>query len=160
MALERNDRKMKRIRTIQNQIGAAAVEFAIVLPLLIALIFGTIELALYVFNKHVVTNASREGARAGIVARAPDRLSNAEVEAVVLNYCQTHLVTFGANNPPVVSLKPINNDSDTFDSVTERCTRFGCDLEVQVDYDYGFLVLSNFGFSPKTIRAVSLMKME
>ncbi|MCK5219206.1 pilus assembly protein, partial [bacterium] len=48
---------------LKNQRGAAAVEFAIVLPLLALILFGTIDFALLFYNKQVLTNASREGAR-------------------------------------------------------------------------------------------------
>jgi Flp pilus assembly protein TadG len=56
---------------LKSQKGVAAVEFALVLPLLVLLIFGIIEFSLLMFNKQVITNASREGARAGIVAGTP-----------------------------------------------------------------------------------------
>ena len=52
-----------------NQKGAAIVEFAIILPLLLLLIFGMIEFSLLMYNKAMITNASREGARRGIVYR-------------------------------------------------------------------------------------------
>ena len=45
-----------------NQKGAALIEFAIVLPLLLLLVFGAIEFGLLFYNKQVITNASREGA--------------------------------------------------------------------------------------------------
>ena len=52
---------------IREQRGGAAVEFAIVLPVLVLLIFGMIEFSTLLYDKGVITNASREGARAGIV---------------------------------------------------------------------------------------------
>jgi len=131
-----------------NQKGATAVEFAIVLSLLITLIFGIIEFSLFIFNRQVITNAAREGARAGIIAR-PVRLSNDQINAVVLNYGAQHLITFG-------------DDVLTADDVVipARCLQFQCDLEVQVDYVYEFLFLSNIGIGPLNLRATSVMKME
>jgi Flp pilus assembly protein TadG len=156
--------KRENVKQIKDQNGASAVEFALILPLLILILFGTIELGLYLFNKNVITNASREGARAGIVGRTP-RLTNNDIDTVVKNYCASHLITFGSAAGPVVSIKPINNDSGTFNKLTERCTvyelnGFKCELEVTVDYVYDFLVLSNIGFGSTTITAVSVMKME
>jgi Flp pilus assembly protein TadG len=150
--------KRKPAKRIKDRHGATAIEFAIILPLLIVLLFGTIELGLYLYNKQVITNACREGARAGIVVRLP-RLTNDEIESVVEKYCKDHLVTFGVGEPHVI-LKEVNNDPYTFDSDTNRCTTFGCDLEVRVDYLYDFLVLSNLGFGQKKITSVSVMKME
>jgi len=131
-----------------NQKGATAVEFAIVLSLLITLIFGIIEFGLFIFNRQVITNAAREGARAGIIAR-PIRLSDNEIKAVVLNYGAHHLVTFG-------------DDTLTVDDIVipDRCLEFQCDLEVQVNYEYGFLFLSNIGIEPLNLLITSVMKME
>ena len=58
---------MRIYKQISNANGAAAVEFAIVVPLLLLLLFGIIEFSLLLYNKAMLTNASREGARFGIV---------------------------------------------------------------------------------------------
>ena len=47
--------------------GAAAVEFAIVLPIFLMLVFGAIDFGYYLYVTEIVTNAAREGARAGSV---------------------------------------------------------------------------------------------
>jgi Flp pilus assembly protein TadG len=46
-----------------NQRGAAAVEFALLLPLLIAIIFGISQFGIAFNNWIVINNAAREGAR-------------------------------------------------------------------------------------------------
>jgi len=130
-----------------NQKGATAVEFAIVLSLLITLIFGIIEFSLFIFNRQVITNAAREGARAGIIARA-NRLSNDEIKAVVLNYGAQHLITFGDD---------VLTADDIF--ISAPCTTFQCDLGVTVDYTYKFLFLFNL-VGDIDLRATSVMKME
>jgi hypothetical protein len=145
-----------------SQKGATAVEFAIVLPLLILLLFGMVEFGLYLFNRHVITNGAREGARAGIIARSV-RLSNGEIETVVLNYSKQHLVTFGEDTLEIddVTIKPIDDNlNDGFDPATNRCVDFGCDLEVQVDFTYNFLFLSTIGIDTLDIQSVASMKME
>ena len=149
-----------------NQKGATAVEFAIVLSLLITLIFGIIEFGLVMFNRQVITNAAREGARAGIVA-LPVRLPNVGIPPdvgisdVVLKYCAQYLITFGSSNSPTITIKPVDDDlSDGFNPVINRCVVFECDLEVTVDYTYEFLFLSNLGIGPINLRAISVMRME
>ena len=77
---------MKRIR-INDQKGAVAVEFAFVLPLLVVLLVGIMEFGLILYNQQVITNACREGARAGIVARSP-RLDLTAISTVVNDYAQ------------------------------------------------------------------------
>lgn len=139
--------------------GAAAVEFALVLWLLMLLLFGMVEWGLYLFNQQVLTNACREGARAGIVSRA-NRLLNSEIESIVRNYSEQHLVTFG-NIPLNISIKPIDYDlNDGFDPSTHRCVQFGCDLEVKADYAYGFLFLPSIGINSINIATLARMKME
>ena len=153
-----------------NQKGATAVEFAIVLSLLLTLIFGITEFGLFIFNRQVITNAAREGARAGIVAR-PVRRSNDEIKKVVRDYAEKRLVTFGDDvlTNANIDIDPIDNDlSDGLDT-DHRCVVFEfefnnidyrCDLEVTVDYTYEFLFLSNLGIGPINLQARSVMRME
>lgn len=157
---------MQKKSVFFNQKGTTAVEFAIVLSLLITLIFGIIEFSLFIFNRQVITNAAREGARAGIVAR-PERLPNVGIPPdvgisdVVIAFAEQHLITFGSTeNPLTITIKPVDNDlSDGFDPDAHRCVVFGCDLEVQVDYNYKFLFLSNL-VDHINLRATSVMRME
>src|SRR5512135_1792339 len=90
-----------------GQRGAAAVEFAIVLPLLVILTFGIIEFGIYIYDKAMITNASREGARAGVVYRTDSGgtyspLAAGEITTIVTNYLAGKLVTFGASTVTLV----------------------------------------------------------
>ncbi|MEY3216628.1 MAG: hypothetical protein RLZZ280_1005 [Pseudomonadota bacterium] len=88
----------------QAQGGAAAVEFALILPILLVLLLGTIEGSLAMYDKAVITNASREGARAGIVARTTP-LSEGDIRQVVQAYTQNAVVDFGQPKTlPVVAI--------------------------------------------------------
>jgi Flp pilus assembly protein TadG len=131
---------------VKSQNGVAAIEFAIILPLLVLLLFGTVEFGLLLYNQQVITNASREGARAGIVAQSP-RLPDAQIAAVVTSYCGGNLITFGS---PTTPNSVITRTGSTFQS----------DLTVDVTYNYSFLVLSSFGFGPLNLTARTVMKME
>jgi Flp pilus assembly protein TadG len=113
----------------KNERGASAIEFAIVLPVLIIILFGIIEFGLLLYNKQVITNASREGARAGIVSLSP-RLGCPSIKGIVQNYCAGNLITFGTPDLDITC--------PTMGSV------FGDDLEVRVTYHYDFLLLPNF----------------
>jgi Flp pilus assembly protein TadG len=55
---------MKAAQSRANDRGAAAVEFALVLPLLLILIFGIIDFGRLLNAKITLTEAAREGARA------------------------------------------------------------------------------------------------
>ena len=118
-----------------DKTGVSAVEFAIILPLLLVIIFGIIEFGLVLFNKQVITNASREGARAGIVARNP-RISPNEIEQIVEAYTGSYLMTFGSDNETYVTIFVY----DSSGNVKTEEPAFGDELEVTVDFNYEFLI--------------------
>jgi len=62
---------MKTSTIIKPQKGAAAVELAVVISILVLLAVGVCEFGILFYNKQVLVNASREGARAG-TTRADD----------------------------------------------------------------------------------------
>jgi Flp pilus assembly protein TadG len=129
--------------------GTSAVEFAIVFPLLVLLLFGIVEFSLILYDKAMLTNASREGARAGIVSQLV-RKTDAEIKSVVDNYSKNYLLTFGSANTPVVT-------------VTRTGLQFGDELSVKVTYTYGFLALPNFVtgiVGPMNLTATTIMRME
>jgi Flp pilus assembly protein TadG len=133
---------VRRFRKINTQNGAAMVEFAIVLPLLLILIFGIIEFGVMFYDKAVITNASREGVRAGITG-----LGDPEIKQIVLNYCNANLVNLGNNN-------------DAFDPEKIFISSDGTDLIVKLEYNYDLLLGSFFGFDNTTISAETVMRIE
>jgi Flp pilus assembly protein TadG len=151
---------MKTKMTIKNQKGAALVEFAIVLPLLVLLLFGAIEFGILYYNKQVITNASREGARAGIIAYERDDYykANSEIKDIVKYYCIKHLITF-SGSPDLEDSDITLVPGDRTDSNTSFI--FGSSFKVTVAYDYDFLLPSLFGFGDiLTISATTMMKRE
>ncbi|OLL32206.1 pilus assembly protein TadE [Burkholderia sp. SRS-W-2-2016] len=132
-----------------GQRGVAAVEFAIVLPILLLVLFAIVELGIALYDKAVITNASREGARAGVVLKSPKPTST-EVQTVVTNYTSSYLLTFGTQNTPVVT-------------TTGAQGTFGQPLSVTVSYRYTGLglgrALSAFT-GPVTLSATTVMNNE
>lgn len=107
--------------------GAAAVEFALVLPLLVVLLVGIMEFGLALWRQEMITNATREAARAGIVAGDP-RLTEAEIQAVL----EANLTTAG--------IDPLT----TTISIVGEGGASGAPLTVSVIYPYQFIVLDSF----------------
>ncbi|MFZ2171118.1 MAG: TadE/TadG family type IV pilus assembly protein [Methylococcaceae bacterium] len=140
------------------QKGAAMVEFAIVLPLFIVLVFGIIEFSLMLFDQAVITNASREAARSAIAFRNP-KLTIAQIKDVAINYCSTHLISFGAGAIPSVDILP--KPSPLTDPITNTA---GASITTTVTYPYNFLVFSGLtgGLidNPKTLSATTVMNNE
>ncbi len=139
--------------SIQRQKGAEIVEFALVLPLLLLILFGIMELGIVFFDKAIITNASREGARAGVVSRSPV-LSNDDITTIVNNY-SVGLVSFSSSvASPVVTVTTTTIVAEQF-------------LTVKVEYSYTFLVLGNLmslfipSFSnPIVLSASTVMRYE
>ena len=73
-----NYRRSNR-RPDKRRCGAAAVEMAIVLGLLILLVFGIIEMGRAIMVNQVITNAAREGARRAVIPGATDAQVNGRV---------------------------------------------------------------------------------
>lgn len=120
----------------RRDLGAAAVELAVLLPLLLLLGLGTMEFAIMLYDQHVITNASREGARYGIAWDTPRNDPDIDTEQIIKGitgqYCTEHLISFGSdsNQEPIVH-------------VPSLCVAAGDNLRVQVTYDYDFLGFSN-----------------
>jgi len=81
--------------------GAAAVEFAIVLSCLLLLITGIMDFGHAFFLKQIVTNASREGARYGVVYQEP-RLSVSKITDQVNIYLNSAGLTDPSTTTVVV----------------------------------------------------------
>ena len=126
-----------------GQKGVAAVEFAIVLPFLVLLVFGTIEFGVLFYNKQVITNASREGARVGITGASEVTIKN-----IVNDYCANKLINLNGDNQLlteniVVSGPDVDND-----------------LTVDVSFTNTFLLSQIIGFTDTTVSARTIMRME
>ena len=89
--------KVRRSYRIHRR-GAAAVEFAMVAPLFILLVFGMIEYGRMVMVQQLLTNGSREGARKAVL----DGATTAEVQSVVSTYLQNASISGATDRKSVV----------------------------------------------------------
>jgi len=111
---------------------------------LVLLVIGAIEFGILYYNKQVIVNASREGARAGIIAynTAPTSYYRADsaIEDLVEFYCEHHLIAIKNPHDSVqITLTPGSdyraNPGFTFESP----------FTVKVEYFYDFFLPSIFG---------------
>ena len=58
---------MKRLERQKNQRGTSTLEMLVVLPTLLLIFFGIIEFSRALLTVNIVTTATREGARTGVV---------------------------------------------------------------------------------------------
>lgn len=126
--------------------GSATVEFALIFPLFVLLLIGMIEFGLAIWRQEILTNASREGARAGIVSSIP-RPTSDDIIAVV----QAYLTNSGLD-PAATTISVTGTDGLSGESLT-----------VQVQYPNSFLVLPNLlpGLDASiTLQAKTVMLLE
>lgn len=125
----------------QPQKGNVLVEFALILPLFLFLLFGMITFSVALYNKTVLTMATREGARAGakFVANRTDAIITSNATAAASQVYQNNLISFGSGMTPSVTSSIQNNI-----------------LTVTANVNYtGIYIFSNF-----TISAQSSMRLE
>ena len=70
----------------RSERGAAAVEFALVMPLLLLLVFGIVEFGLIMNRQITVTHAAREGARYYSLPGVTAAQAKAKCEAAAPNF--------------------------------------------------------------------------
>jgi Flp pilus assembly protein TadG len=88
--------------------GAALVEFAFLIPVLLTLLLGIWELGRMVETQQVVSNAAREGGRMA----ASGILTNDQVIAGVRNYLQTSGLTTTAANNATITVTNLTSNLD------------------------------------------------
>ena len=133
----------------KNNKGSAAVEFAITLPLLLLILFGIIEFSVAFFDKAVITNASREGARVGILF-SPTPATDNDITNIVNSYISNNLINFKSSVTATTT-------------VTRTGYNTGDTITVTVSYPYNYLVLPGFVSSltsTVTLTAATVMRME
>jgi Flp pilus assembly protein TadG len=94
-------------RTARLRRGVAAVEFAVVAPVLLLLIFGIIELGRALMVQHVLSEAARDSARYAVVTEGANK-STPVIQAYALSRLKSYGITT-ANIPVVL----VNDSSST-----------------------------------------------
>lgn len=97
--------------------GAAMIEFAIILPVLMLILLGTVHYGLFIYDQAVITNAAREGARWGAIHSTasasadcsssvnPGDLSDPDPCLVANNYAYKNVISLFAE--PVITSESV-----------------------------------------------------
>ncbi len=125
-----------------RQKGSIVIEMALILPLFLFFMGGIIDLGLLFWEKHVITNATREGARAAVKAidtgkAVVAQMSQSQIQQIVQNYLdQCNLKNLDGS--------PLKIGSSNF-SYTWTNTGSGLVLDVSLtQIPYKMMLLPNF----------------
>jgi Flp pilus assembly protein TadG len=85
-------------RRVQSTEGAATVEAAVIMGLLLIILLGVLEFGLLFTAKYALTDAAREGARYGVIyktridgSRLPPMALSPSIQQTVSSYLDSHL---------------------------------------------------------------------
>ena len=110
--LDRGNRSHRR-----NRWGAAAVEFAVIVPVFLLFVFGMVEFGRAIMVQQMLTNASREGARLAVL----DGSSGTDIRSTVKSYLQT---------------VPVQDDDIEIDPPNPSSASFGDPVSVEVSIGF------------------------
>lgn len=138
-----------RIRNRRRQRGVAALEFALLAPVLFVILVGVFEFGTAFWQRQMLASALREGARVGVVATNP-RKNDAEIKSTI----NAFLSSSGFSTQPTVTVVPLEEDRKP-----------GTFLRVSAVWPASFVVLSKFplagGLKPSIdLTATVSMRME
>lgn len=147
MTLRRTARRRSR-----GERGAAALEFALVVPFLIMLLVGTVSTGL-VYSDHLgLTNAAREGARYGAAA---DAASASWATSVQTRVQQTYFNASGAQpSDDQICVKLVKSDGTLVPGASDPGTACGTQPGLPSSMESGSCAVLVWMTMPKTIQLV------
>jgi Flp pilus assembly protein TadG len=141
--------------------GAALVETAFVLPIMLVVCVGILEFGRAYQSWQVVTNAAREGARVAILPEYPDDSVKARVKTYLKNGGLPAAIVDGANTKILITAT--TSPIDVAGANTASAVR------VVVEYPFEFMVLQQVAQlvvngstagEPFTMRMTTIMRNE
>ena len=134
-------------RRLGDEKGQDLVEFALIAPLLLLIIFGIFDLSIVVWDYNTIANAAREGARYGIIASHDCGDPDDEDRCVDEMRTRVYRLTTGL-------------DQDRLDC---SCTRDATTVRVEVTYEAQLItapVIEAMRVPSITLRTVATMQRE
>ncbi len=124
------------MRAQRDQSGAAMLEFALILPWFLLILFGIINYSILLFDQAIITNAAREGARWGSINTtktstavcASSSPGSTDPCGVANNYAASGLISFGGATVSASSTGDGTSGSEVMVTVTYNYTGLGYSL--------------------------------
>jgi len=128
---------------VKTERGQTLVELALILPIIILILFGTLEFGRIFHSYIVITNAAREGARLGALGKSDEEIISRIREASPLYQADTRL--------RIIRLEP-----------NESARNSGVPLTVEVAYDVELVtpIISSILPNPVTLKSTAVMRVE
>lgn len=128
---------MNHRRDGNPQRGAAAVEFALALPIFMLLLWGLLSFAALFYTQLAVSRAAHDGARAAVLLPPSAGLVDAVKGAVLDSLAATPVAASGQNGSFTSRRNWLaSNVSDAIVVNSEACDGSTC-ITVRIDYPYG-----------------------
>lgn len=116
-----------------RQVGAAMVEFALILPMFLLILFGIINYSILLFDQAIITNAAREGARWGAIHTTKTSTANCSSASpgtgdpcgIANQYASSGLISFGGATVNASSTGDGSSRSEVTVTVTYHYTGIG-----------------------------------
>ena len=128
--------------------GATVVEFAVIVPLLLFILFGVIEYGIIFMQVHMIENAAREGVRRGVVADTYDCWNTectAPRYAAVVENVQNYLANFYPGLTGTPSPGPDDSNFVAVRRIAASADRKWLIVTVEVDNFMPKLISAFFG---------------
>jgi hypothetical protein len=140
---------------INNESGQALVEFALVLPLLLLLVFGMLDFGKAYNYWNDATHLTAEGARFATVNRKPDVASSDSLQLQIRNQADSGELRNGgtaAVAAPAQVCVEFPNGTPVY----------GDPVRVRMSFTYTFIpfIGNKVGFLSRTITSTSVMRLE
>lgn len=139
--------RARRSLTVRSERGAAAVEMALVLPVLILFIGGIVDFSRAYYTQIMLTNAAREGTRAAIVLADP--VARANAAGVGVAGWKTPVVETG----PLSGTGWVVNAAGCSGTTPPEAVR----VTTSATFNYTFLSYLPFITNPTTLSSKSVM---
>jgi Flp pilus assembly protein TadG len=153
--------RIHRKSRVPHRRGAALVEAALVLPVVITFLFGILEYGRYVMMLQLLTNAAREGARYAVEHTNPVTLNSVTYGNATSDVTNTVTKALGGQQLTGQSIQVYTSDSLGNNLGTWTNTTTGQSICVRITGNYP-VVLGQMLFMPATIPVVaqSVMRSE
>ena len=129
--------RIRRHRIIKSEKGASAVEFALILPILIILVFGIVQFGIAFNNYITITHAAREGARIAAVD-----LNNTDLKNIIIERAF-----------------PVQINEDDIVISTPEGTNIGDPVEVEITYNIS-ITIPLVGSGDIPLKNKAIMRLE